>query len=54
MGKPLTQIVPDFREALEEGLQKAAEGSHRPQGCWSLLERPVRDLVASQRRPKSY
>ena len=25
MGKPLTQMVPDFREALEEGLQEAAE-----------------------------
>ena len=25
MVKPLTQIVPDFREALEEGLQDAAE-----------------------------
>ena len=25
MGKPLTQMVPDFREALEEGVQQAAE-----------------------------
>ena len=25
MGKPLTQIVPDFREALEEGLHNSAE-----------------------------
>ena len=25
MGKPLTQMVPDFREALEEGVQDAAE-----------------------------
>ena len=25
MGKPLTQIVPDFREALEEGVEVAAE-----------------------------
>ena len=23
MGKPLTQIVPDFREALEEGVEQA-------------------------------
>ena len=23
MGKPLTQMVPDFREALEEGVQQA-------------------------------
>ena len=25
MGKPLTQLVPDFREALEEGVQQATE-----------------------------
>ena len=25
MGKPLTQLVPDFREALEEGLQQATK-----------------------------
>ena len=25
MGKPLTQMVPDFREALEEGLQQATK-----------------------------
>ena len=25
MGKPLTQMVPDFREALEEGVQRATE-----------------------------
>ena len=25
MGKPLTQIVPDFREALEEGVQQATK-----------------------------
>jgi hypothetical protein len=25
MGKPLTQIVPDFRQALEEGVQQATE-----------------------------
>ena len=25
MGKPLTQMVPDFREALEEGVQQATE-----------------------------
>ena len=25
MGKPLTQMVPDFRDALEEGVQQAAE-----------------------------
>ena len=27
MGKPLTQLVPDFREALEEGVQQATEDS---------------------------
>ena len=25
MGKPLTQLVPDFREALEEGVQQATK-----------------------------
>ena len=25
MGKPLTQIVPDFREALEEGVEVATK-----------------------------
>ena len=25
MGKPLTQLVPDFREALEEGVEQATE-----------------------------
>ena len=39
MGKPLTQLVPDFREALEEGVQEAAEKWFaRSAGCWPLLD----------------